>query len=111
MADNPRDRRYGSVRWRRLAKSVVVAPGYFQCWRPDCYAPATCADHIEPTSRDMPDALFFSRHNLRPSCKRHNLERGHLARLQADWHDPPSEPRPRSPLTVHSPFTRKPKVG
>ena len=101
---NHRDRRYGSMRWRRLSKSVVVVPGYYQCWRPDCFEPATAADHIEPTSPDMPDSLFFSRDNLRPSCKRHNLERGHLARLQADWSDHEPAPVKRNPLTV--PFSR-----
>lgn len=102
------DRRYGSMRWRRLAKSVVVAPGYYQCWRPDCLEPATAADHIQPTSPDMPDSLFFSRANLRPSCKRHNLERGHLARLQADWSEhEQTATATRDPLTV--PF-RLPRI-
>ena len=100
-----RDRRYGSMRWRRLAKSVVVAPGYFQCWRPECFRPATVADHIVAVYPGMPDAEFFSRDNLRPSCDPCNRARGLLAGASE------AEQRPRNSLVVRSsPYTRKPEV-
>ena len=99
-----RDRRYGSMRWRRLAKSVVVAPGYFQCWRPDCFRAATVADHIVAVYPGMPDIEFFSRDNLRPSCDGCNKARGLLAGASK------AEPsRPKS-LAVRSSYTRKPEV-
>lgn len=102
QAMSTRDRRYGSMRWRRLAKSVVA--GYFQCWRPGCFRPATVADHIIAVYPGMPDAEFFSHDNLRPSCDPCNRGRALLGDSAS------AEQPPRNPLVVRSPYRRKPEV-
>jgi hypothetical protein len=46
-----------------------------------CPTPATVADHIQPASPEMPDALFYDPRNLRAGCRQHNIDRGKVARF------------------------------
>lgn len=75
------DKRYGTMRWRRLAKAVLNRDMHRCRIVPGCPVTATVADHIQPVFVGMPDALFYDPRNLRASCKRHNLRRGVAARF------------------------------
>jgi len=95
------DRRYGSQRWRKLAKRIVKRDPW--CFARGCDNRSTHADHIQPTSPDMPDALFFSEWNLRGACYGHNRARA----WGIDFDNEFGERRPRNPFA----FRRKPKIG
>ena len=77
------DRRYGTPRWKRTRRGVLVR----DLWRcqvaPGCLVTATVADHIVPVYDGMPDWQFFGMVNLRASCRHHN-RRGHVERFQAE---------------------------
>jgi 5-methylcytosine-specific restriction endonuclease McrA len=76
-----RDRRYSSGRWQRL-RAITLERDRWECQVvPGCTERATVADHIVPTSLNMPDDLFFSLDNLRAACRRHNLARAFAAHL------------------------------
>jgi hypothetical protein len=93
------DRRYGSQRWRKLAKEIVKRDVW--CYVPDCPFPARLADHVWPTTIDTPDVDFFNRLGLRGSCWGHNRIRSWGIGVG----DADSKPRP-------STFPRpKPRVG
>ena len=77
------DKRYGTRRWKRVRLTVLVRDLY-RCWVPTCPVSANVADHIEPSTLDMPDWLFYSLDNLRASCRRHNTARGVAARLEQE---------------------------
>ena len=89
--ERPRDRRYGSRRWRRLAKRILLRDRYICRVAPGCPEPATVADHIIPASPELADSLFFSEANLRAACRQHNIARGVAARLERETSGAPSE--------------------
>lgn len=80
-----RDPRYNTARWHRLRARVLGIPAGRRsptalCWWPDVDPhPAEVADHIVAVYPGMPDAEFYGRHNVRPSCQHHNKARGFLA--------------------------------
>jgi 5-methylcytosine-specific restriction endonuclease McrA len=78
------DRRYGSNRWRKTAKAVLVRDLYVCRIVPGCPVRATVADHIIPAAPEMSDSLFFGMDNLRAGCKDHNILRGKAARLERE---------------------------
>lgn len=84
VEDAPRDRRYGTRKWRRLAERILVRDRRICRIAPGCPDTATVADHIIPASPSMPDSLFFSERNLRAGCRRHNIARGVAARLERE---------------------------
>ena len=61
------DPRYSLYKWQRVRKAVLQRD-LWQCWARGCSRQATIADHIVPTTLDMPDWQFFSMDNLRASC-------------------------------------------
>jgi hypothetical protein len=77
------DPRYHSSRWRRTAQ-LVTRHGLASCWATDCYRTANVAGHIRPVYPGMPDAEFYDRSNLRPSCRRHNLLKGFSEALERE---------------------------
>jgi hypothetical protein len=79
----PTDRRYHGSKWRRTAQ-LVTRNGTAGCWAPGCSRLGNVADHVRPVYPGMPDAEFYDRSNLRPSCRRHNLLRGHAAALERE---------------------------
>jgi hypothetical protein len=60
---------------------MVTFDGGAMCWVRDCYRPGDVADHIRPVYPGMPDSEFYDWSNLRPSCRRHNLFKGHAEAL------------------------------
>lgn len=70
-----RDPRYGLMRWRRLAKRVLVRDLHVCRVVAGCPKRATVADHIVPATLEMPDWQFFDPDNLRAACRDHNLAR------------------------------------
>jgi hypothetical protein len=95
------DRRYGTQRWRKLAKRIIQRDPW--CFAMGCPNRSTHADHIQPTNPNMPDALFFSEWNLRGACYGHNRARA----WGIDFDDEFGEGRPRNPFG----FPRKPRIG
>jgi hypothetical protein len=99
-----RDPRYGSGRWRQLSDRVLgrhrrrdgsATPITALCWWPDVDPhPAEVADHIVAVYVGMPDAEFYGRHNVRPSCQSHNKARGFLAAAGRPLTDAERFPRP-----------------
>src|SRR6185369_2756544 len=72
----PIDKRYGTRRWKRVREQVLRRDLERCQIVPGCQRTATVADHIEPATPEMPDALFFDTRNLRAACAPHNLSRG-----------------------------------
>jgi hypothetical protein len=89
------DPRYGSNRWRKIAKRVLARDGYVCRIVPGCRFPAKMADHIIEVYPGMPDSLFFGMGNLRAGCAYHNTARGIAARLKRE-----SEPEAPAPSDV-----------
>jgi hypothetical protein len=54
---------------------------------PKDYRIGNVADHIRPVYLGMPNTVFYDRSNLRPSCRRHNLFKGHAENAACDEHD------------------------
>jgi hypothetical protein len=76
------DRRYSQARWTKLARYIRRRDP--RCYVINCPEPVKAADHIIPSSLEMPDWQFFDPMNLRGSCKRHNTARGVAARLERE---------------------------
>jgi 5-methylcytosine-specific restriction endonuclease McrA len=72
----PADRRYGTGRWQRVRKYVLLRDMHRCRIVPGCSEVATVADHIKPATLDMSDAMFYGAGNLRAACRGHNLARG-----------------------------------
>jgi hypothetical protein len=87
----PRDRRYGSRRWRITAKAVLDRDLHVCRIVKGCPRRAAVADHIIPVYDGMPDALFFDPRNLRAGCRPHNTARGVAARLDRETREAESE--------------------
>jgi hypothetical protein len=75
------DKRYGTARWRKLRLRILQRDAWRCRIAPGCPQPATVADHIQPASPEMPDAVFYDPRNLRAGCRQHNIARGVAARL------------------------------
>ena len=102
------DKRYGTRRWK-ATRLRVLHRDLWRCYVPSCFLAANVADHIDPVYPGMPDHWFFDETNLRASCKRHNTARGVAARLERETAD--LDPPRRHPLTIASPYSRKPRIG
>lgn len=96
------DPRYGTYRWRRLARAVLVRDRHVCRVVAGCAVRASAADHVIPVASDTPDSLFFDARNLRAACRDHNLARGHAAKLVA---------APGPSAVVTSDYTRKTDAG
>jgi hypothetical protein len=99
------DKRYKTKRWKDTRLRVLRRDGY-RCWITGCQVRANVADHIVPSSLDMPDFEFYSMANLRASCKRHNTARGVAARLDREMSDGVAPVVVRSSLVRSSGFFR-----
>src|SRR5918996_169848 len=73
-AAKPRDARYSTARWQKVRR-LVLDRDRWACFVPGCGNLGNVADHIEPATLDMSDALFYSPRNLRASCYGHNRAR------------------------------------
>ena len=105
------DKRYGTRHWKRVRLEVLRRDRH-RCWVSGCGECALVCDHVEPLTPDMPDWLFYSRDNLRASCQRHNLFRGHAAALERELAGEPEAPRqPTGPGGTIFFSPRKPRIG
>lgn len=73
------DPRYGSYRWRVKTRPIVLRRDRYRCWAAGCERKADVCDHVKPVYPGMPDLEFYGLHNLRASCRAHNLARALLS--------------------------------
>jgi len=98
------DRRYGTQRWRKLAKRIVKRYGW--CYAEGCQLPASCADHIWPVTDETTDWEFFDPSGLRGACWAHNRIRSWT--IGDAYRD---GPRGQVGGTLAFPQRRKPRIG
>ena len=69
------DKRYNTQRWRRVRR-LVLQRDMYRCWITGCPRLANQCAHIISVEPGFPDSLFFGMHNLRASCRPHNMTQG-----------------------------------